>query len=759
MEKRGTTGDKLFNSLTELTSTGIIIYQDNKLVYFNKAAQNIMSSPGGGLRIGMEIWEIVHPDHRTRAREFALRRQRGEKVPSRYEVKVLCEDGTEKWIDFAAGLISWKGKTAVLGTAVDITSRKKYEQELYSSREKYKMLVENLNEIIYTLDKRAVITYVSPNIRALSGYTADEVKGRSFIDFVHPDDKGERLQQFIKVLSGNIEPSEYRFLKKNGEYVWIRTRGRPLIKGSEVVGVQGVLTDITDLKEYQQELLRSKEKAEAAEKAKSAFLANISHEIRTPLNAILGFSEILLDQADDQNQEKLLRLISSGGKHLLSLIEDILDLSRIEAGRFDIQPHPASIRAIMDEVNMIYFEKAESKGVHFYMNISDNVPETVYIDESRLKQVILNLVDNAVKFTSQGSVNIEVSFFYQNNKKGDLAISVKDTGIGVPEGDYGTIFRPFHQQSNQLNREYEGTGLGLPISSRLANLMGGNITMESKTGEGSVFTISIPDIPVINNHYQSKKPGIERYKEKFGSSTAMVADDSPASLELLCHLLENAGMDVVRAENAKMAFELLDKERPSIIFIDIMMPDIDGFQVAARIRENPILENTPLIAYTALSDDQIPGDKRVLFDDILHKPVSGAALFSILEKHVRGDEATEYAAETVFEPQANPGEFAGKVGDITSERTGELAELVSLLENEYLPVWKVLKDQLVLFRIKEFASRLGELGREKRFSILVYYSDRLNKDIEDLDIDSLKDGLLLFPVLLDFLKKHLASFG
>ena len=239
----------------------------------------------------------------------------------------------------------------------------------------------------------------------------------------------------------------------------------------------------------------------------------------------------------------------------------------------------------------------------------------------------------------------------------------------------------------------------------------------------------------------------------------MVADDSPASLELLCHLLENAGMDVVRAENGKMAFELLDKERPSIIFIDIMMPDIDGFQVAARIRENPILENTPLIAYTALSDDQIPGDKRVLFDDILHKPVSGAALFSILEKHVRGDEATEYAAETVFEPQANPGEFAGKVGDITSERTGELAELVSLLENEYLPVWKVLKDQLVLFRIKEFASRLGELGREKRFSILVYYSDRLNKDIEDLDIDSLKDGLLLFPVLLDFLKKHLASFG
>ncbi len=741
-------GDMLFNSLTELTSTGIIVYQDNRLVYYNKAAREITASSGDWFLRGRYIWDLVHPDQRDRVKEIALRRQRGEKVPQRHEVKILCENGDVKWVDIAAGLIMWNGKPAVLGTASDITSRKRYEQELYNSREKYKMLVENLNEIIYTLDNKAFITYVSPNIKALGGYSAEEVTGRNFVDFVHPEDKQGRSKQFKNILSGRVEPSEYRFMKKDGQYVWIRTRGRPLRKGTEVVGVQGVLTDITDLKDYQQELLRSKEKAEAAEKAKSAFLANMSHEIRTPLNAILGFSEILLEMVSEQKQEKLLKHIRASGMHLLSLIEDVLDLSRIEAGRFNIEPHPSNIRTLMDEINMIYYEKAESKGVHFFMNVSENVPELVYLDESRIKQVVLNLVDNAVKFTPRGRVNIDVDFLRHDTNKGVLKVRIEDTGIGVPKEDHDTIFKPFLQQSSQLNREFEGSGLGLPISARLARLMGGRVSMESKAGKGSVFTLSIPDIHVMKSSFSSGTDKSGNKQLYFNDMSALVIDDNRASLELLSHILRTAGLNVFKAESGIKVFEILDNVRPSIIFADIALSDRGGHRVAERIRENPILSDTPMIAYTDAPTEKVTAIRDNLFNGVLKKPVSNTALFSILRKFLK-DAGTNIKVEKT---DTYPGEFADKVHDITSEQKDELPALLYLLESEYMPAWEIIKDQLVLFRIKDFATGLDNLGKEKNFRVLVYYAGRLMEGIEELDIDNLKESLELFPALVDFLR-------
>ncbi|ADE35962.1 PAS domain S-box protein [Methanohalophilus mahii] len=411
-----------------------------------------------------------------------------------YEETLEFPAGTRMWQTALTPIFQHGEVRYIVGSSQDITGRIKAENELRQSKQKYQSLVENLNEIVYTLDQNATVTYVTPNIENISGYKPEEVIGKNFVEFVHPDDIRGRMEQFRKVLSGIDEPSEYRFLTKSGDTVWVRTNAKPIIKDDKIVGIQGLLMDITDVKKAEKQLedavLRANEmaiQAEYANKTKSQFLANMSHELRTPLNSVIGFSDILLKEIKGElndSQKKYISNISNGGRHLLDLINDILDLSKIEAGKMELACEDLNLDSVFSEIESVISPQAQKKSID--LEISKPADIEINADKSKIKQIIFNLLSNAIKFTDE---NGKVSMSAGEVDRDQVEITVKDTGIGIPEDKLDKIFDPFMQADSSTSRKYGGTGLGLPLVKEYVEMHGGEILVESEVGKGSVFTL------------------------------------------------------------------------------------------------------------------------------------------------------------------------------------------------------------------------------------------------------------------------------
>jgi PAS domain S-box-containing protein len=422
-----------------------------------------------------------------------------------YEETLKLPAGTRTWQTTLTPILQHGEVCYIVGSSRDITSRIKAEKELKESKDMYQTLVENLNEIVYALDKNATITYISPNVESISGYKPKEVIGKNFVDFVHPDDIKGRIEQFRKVILGIDKPSEYRFLTKDGDAIWVRTNAKPLIKDGNVAGVLGVLTFIADLKEAERKLretnqrlkdavLRANEmavQAEYANKTKSQFLANMSHELRTPLNSVIGFSDILLNEIKGELndfQKKYVSNISKSGNHLLSLINEILDISKIEAGKIELVCEKFDLYSVFSEIGSIISPLARKKSIDLEIEKQDDGIE-INADKSKIKQVIFNLLSNAIKFTEKdGKVSISARKIDRNW----VEIAVKDTGIGIPEDKLDEIFDPFMQVDASSSRKYEGTGLGLGLVKKIVQIHGGEIRVESEIGRGSIFRFTIP---------------------------------------------------------------------------------------------------------------------------------------------------------------------------------------------------------------------------------------------------------------------------
>ena len=375
---------------------------------------------------------------------------------------------------------------------------RKAQERLQKSQRRYKMLVENLNEVIYTLDTQAFITYISPNIEYLIGFTINEVLGKHFVDFVHPEDKNDRIAQFKKILSGISEPAEYRLLKKDGTSLWIRTNARPILEKGKLKGVQGALTDITDLKQYQKDLIKAKDKAQESDRFKSAFLANMSHEIRTPMNGILGFTELLKDHHyEDDRQREFVEIIEQSGHRMLNLINDIIDVSKIESGQMPVSMSEVNVNQEMEAVYSFFLPRCtkENKNVELQLCIPDQ-PKFISTDQTKLQSILSNLVSNAFKFTNAG----EVSMGYVE-KSGQLEFFVRDTGTGIKEEKLDSLFDRFFQADPMDASNDEGAGLGLAITKAFVALLGGQIWVKSEYGSGTVFYFSLPD---TSSHVYSK---------------------------------------------------------------------------------------------------------------------------------------------------------------------------------------------------------------------------------------------------------------
>ena len=387
---------------------------------------------------------------------------------------------------------------------------------------------------------------------------------------------------------------------------------------------------------FEKELIIAKENAESANLVKSEFLANISHEIRTPMNAILGFAEILSDKVSDNDKYKeYIKGITSSGKNLLNLINDILDLSKIEAGRLEVNNHNLNINELICEVSQIFSVKTEEKGISIEQEILDNVPEYIISDETRIRQILFNIIGNAVKFTGEGGIKIKV---YADNinlslSTFNLIIEVSDTGIGIPNNQQSIIFQAFRQSEGQDNKKYEGTGLGLTITKRLVEMMNGKIELNSIPNVGTTFKISLFNIGIgIKNTIYEQTINSENIE--FKKAKIMIVEDNESNRKVLYEMLSAWDFEIITADNGQIAIDLLAFDLPDLIFMDVQMPVMNGYQASRIIKADPLTQNIPIIVVTASFLDFSVNDLESYVNSILRKPFSKTILANELKKYL-----------------------------------------------------------------------------------------------------------------------------
>lgn len=521
----------------------------------------------------------------------------------------------------------------VVGIVIDETQIRLQQQQ----QEKLQHLLEESQRMAHMasweLDPATMVFSTSSEIWNILGIPEDKrtdaVTMQSVAQVVHPDD-WEYWQRTIVESVHQAKPHciRYRIVRQSdGAIRWLQCQGEPVVMRGRLMLYRGTVQDITEQYEQEQELIRTREEALKASRVKSEFLANMSHEIRTPMNAILGFASLLDQTVTDPLQREYIAAIRSGGQTLLQLINDILDLSKLEAGKMRLQPEPTELQTFVEEVRMFLRERASSKGLELRTELVGTLPTAVELDVVRMRQILFNLVGNAIKFTERGQVTVRVFGSPDGDGTWRLVFEVEDTGIGIPADQLDAIFEAFQQVEGQSTRKYGGTGLGLSICKRLTELMGGTISVRSTVGSGSVFTVVLPSVPEVHVEGIPTRQAATTQTVSFDGVVVVVVDDVESNRALLRSYLEHHGAVVHEAAGADDAERLVALVQPAAVFTDIQMPGRSGIELAAALRQSEQWKNLPLVAVTAspLSCEQ----DAALFDGVILKPVTLETFLSV----------------------------------------------------------------------------------------------------------------------------------
>ncbi|HEX3855694.1 MAG TPA: MASE1 domain-containing protein [Verrucomicrobiae bacterium] len=474
-------------------------------------------------------------------------------------------------------LFEEKGDTREFQAVIqDITQRKQSEQALRASEEKYRSLVDHIPDVVWTADSNRDLIYISGNVVKVLGHHAQELLGgQLWLNRIHPEDAARVEQAYQKLFSdGEKFDVEYRICRKDGEWVWLHNRALTTQPRGGIMCADGIFTDITQRRQSEAAIQQTKDAAEAANLAKSQFLANMSHELRTPLNAIIGFSEILADKTFGELNDRQLKYsnnILNSGRHLLQLINDILDLAKVEAGRVELMRNTFNVAKALSEVQTIVKTLANKKHIHLESKIATDSPE-LFADEAKFKQVMYNLLSNAIKFTPDDG-KVFVTATVQNANAGDsfLQIAVTDTGIGIKPNDQERVFKEFEQVDSSYGRQQQGTGLGLALTKRLVEMHGGNIRVESEgvEGKGSTFTFSIP-LPKTEAAPTQLTDKPDAHDDTIRPLVLVVTNDD-AHQQLIGSYLAGVGYDIAVVSETAAMVAALKIRRPYVVAIDRKM--------------------------------------------------------------------------------------------------------------------------------------------------------------------------------------------
>ena len=673
---------------------------------------------------------VINTQPSSHIQEVMEKSRGGEK--QHFNFRHRLASGEIRDVEIYSGPLNMGGKKLLYSIIHDITARLKAEEALRSSQSRLKAIFDNAGVGIDLVANDGSFLDVNTRLAEMLGYNHDELVRMNIIDITYKDDIEESKQQLhhLTVDRKFRYSIEKRYVKKDGSRFWVHVSATSISDDDgKTSNIIGIIEDITERKKAEEELIAARDEADRANRAKSEFLANMSHEIRTPLNAVIGFSELLTELVEGERAREYLDGISVSGKTLLRLINDILDLSKIEAGRMQIEWHPVDLSALCSEMGQIFSVTAKTRNLNFTVDIDSTLPRYLQIDETRLRQVLVNLLGNAFKFTKTGGVILKIypAFLPEDESILDLFIEVTDTGIGIPHDEQDIIFEAFRQREGQAIRTYGGTGLGLTISKKFVEMMKGTISLESEPDKGSTFRVFLPGINIAAITQPQWEDEEEESSEIiFNGEKILLVEDIESNRAVVRGFLSQKKLTIIEAGNGKEAVARAASEKPDCILMDIRMPVMDGYQATTLIRQDPALSQIPVIALTASMTESDEIHKT--FDSYLRKPISKKQLLLSISEFLT--------------PRELPS--AGKQPEKESTAQLDVKIRTTLTEN-FMPKWETIRKLMASYDIEDFAKQLKAFGDENNLSQIVSYSESLISAVESFNINKMNSLFLSFP--------------
>ncbi|MFH1983079.1 MAG: response regulator [Pseudomonadota bacterium] len=614
-----------YRLLVEKATQGILVTQDGDLKFWNPKVSEVSGYSDQELE-RIAFLDLIHPEDRPMLIEHHRRRLAGEPVEENYTLRILDKNGKTRWIEIYSVVVGWEERPATLSFVTDVTFRKMAEVALQERERLYRSLYNNsVVGLIRSRISDGRVLHGNRRAAQILGYgSVSEMTSRCRLsDFHSPRRRAELIDQLKRL--GEVSGFESMVTLENGEEKWISISAR-LDDPQDYI--EGVVLDVTQQKQTEAALKLSMQAAEAANIAKSEFLANMSHEIRTPLNGIIGMCDIMLGTDLSAKHREHLGIIRTSGIALLELINDILDLSKIESGKLELEQIPFSLHRLIEEVVDLFFDKISAKTIELIVDIAPDVPDHINADPLRFRQVLINLLSNAVKFTETGEICIQVRQTSLAETQTTLLFCVKDTGIGIPEEAQQHLFDAFTQADGSITRKYGGTGLGLAICKRIVDMMAGRLWVESTIGRGSRFYFTA-DFQVAHapNTAQPDIAGL------LGTRHVLLIDDHPVALTVMSNIMDGLGFRVTAATALEEIPALIDPaiDPVDVIFLDSSLPGTGGL-MAMRQLQSYFQGALPPVVLLVVSEQSTPAKraKEAGYSHVLTKPVKQSSLFDTL---------------------------------------------------------------------------------------------------------------------------------